>query len=310
MTLSYLTMVDNEGRTLLRELLRIKRKHMGKEAHLDADDAVDYERGLLMRKQLDKAPVLREGIMRYLSAKSGLSNRTRTEYGTYLRKVLRIAGHLSGINLAKINADQWQDVLQQVYPTAAGRNKARRLLHGFYAFTAAQGWTTYNPIDTFPPENEKERVIRIMQPTQLKKLLQELLQPMYAGIAPAIGFMLWEGMRVNELKRKNWEDVQYRQLCPTLQQWLRLFPGHYHGSIIPGNWVVAWRKLRRTIGISDWRNETLFHTYIVYHLSYFRNPDILTEKHRQLNIAALKQRYGDISKIRYEDAAEYWNLNW
>lgn len=303
-------MTNDLEKALLQELLRIKQEYRGKEAKLSIEDAGFYERGLQLHRQQTKAPVLRESIKRYLAAKSDLCNRSRAEYGTYLRKVLRLTSSLSEKSLGEISSVQWKEVLQQIYPTVAGRNKARRLLHGLYAFAIKQDWVPHNPLDAFPPENTEERHVRILQPIQLKKLRQELLKPMFAGIAPAIGFMLWEGERVNRLKHMQWQEIRLHELSPILQKWLNLFPKHYHGSLIPGNWITAWRKLRSNIGINDWQNETLFHTYVVYHLSYFRNPESLMKKHRNLKKAVIDQRYRDFSNIHYEDAADYWNADW
>lgn len=293
---------------LLQAILRIKRQLLGNDERLEEEDAADYERGLRLRLQLAKAPGLQEGIRRYLEAKSSeLSKRSRAEYGTYLRKILRLAETLAETSLAEISPEQWGEILKAVYPTAAGRNKARRLLHGLYAYAAEQGWTPYNPIDRLSPEYAAERPVRILQPAQINILLQNLRKPAYVGIAPAIGFMLWEGKRVSQLKEMNWENIVTENLSQALKNWLSLFPAHYRGGIIPGNWITAWRRLRRETGMHDWQNDTLFHTFVVYHLSYFKKPDLLTEKIKSLSRENMEKRYGSITKINYTDAASYWN---
>ncbi len=294
-------------RKLVEGILRIKRQLLGKEACLEAADAADYERGLMLRLQLAKAPGLREGIHRFLEAKSELSKRSRAEYGTYLRKILRLNRQMAETNLAEISPQQWGEILKSVYPTAAGRNKARRLLHGLYAYAAEQGWTPYNPIARLSPEHAGDRAICILQPEQVTALLTNLREPAYAGIAPAIGFMLWEGIRVSRLKQMYWEHVDTEHLSQPLKNWLSLFPAHYSGCIVPRNWISAWRKLRKDTGILDWHNDTLFHTYVVYHLSYFKKPALLTEKFKNLSRENMEKRYGSITKISRKDAANYWN---
>ena len=303
-------MITEEETALLFELKKMKEKHCGRGITLTVDDAMDYETGLLLRLRRTKSPSLREAITRYLNAKSGLSRRSRAEYGTYLRRILRESGDAAEKKLSEINVDEWRSILQKTYPTPAGRNKARRLLHGLHEYAIVHKWITHNHIYELSTETEIKRALSILKPNQIQALLRTLLQPHYTSLAAAVGFMLWEGSRVCELKKQDWEDVHLPLLSPALQQWLHRLPKQYHGPIIPSNWTIQWRSLRAEAGLTDWQNDTLRHTYAFYHLNYYHKPEELTERFKRLSSGDIVKQLNSHGKISREEAAAYWTGAW
>ncbi len=295
---------------LLTEIRRIKRKYCGSEAELVPEDARDYETGLSARLLESKSPIFRHVIPHYLKAKSILSRRSRAEYGTYLRKVMRKAEGISESRLSEIKTEHWYNIIRNVYPTPAGRNKARRLLHGLYEYAMEQSWVSYNPICAVKIEATEQQKIKVLQPHQIKALLTELQKPTYAGIAVTVGFLLWEGIRLADLRQLRWEKIKIHQLNFVLQRWLDKFPIQYHGSVVPRNWIPRWRKLREAVGLVPWQNDTLQHTYAAYHLCFHRNPNLLTEKFKRMSAQEISARFSNASDISHQDAAEYWSGAW
>lgn len=295
---------------LLEEIKRIKRKYCGENAELMLEDAEDYEKGLLARLNESKSPEFRRAVEVYLEAKSALSKRTKAEYGTYLRKVMRQSADMTERKISEIKTEHWGSIIREVYPTAAGRNKARRLLHGLYEFAMQRAWVSYNPIHALDTEYAEQRAACIMTPQQIKALLTELQKPRFIGIAAAVGFMLWEGFRYAELRELRWEKVSLHQLNTVLQLWLSKLPKQYHGAIVPRNWVQRWREIRSAIGLSPWQNDTLRHTYAAYHLRFHNNPDELADKFRRLSPHEINDRFSAEEKISHHDAICYWSDAW
>lgn len=301
-----MTATKQTERTLLAEMKRIKKLYCGEEACLTADDAVYFEAGLREMMKLDAVLSLQQVISGYLDAKSSLSRRSRAEYGTYLRRVLRINPDLGRGKLAEISPEVWEEVLQNTYPTPAGRNKARRLIHGLYEYALAKKWATHNPVRQMTIEKEPERELSVLAPEQIQTMLQWLLRPKYQSIAAAVGFMLWDGLRPCDIGRTRWEDLQRELLPPALKRWLDRLPQHYHGPIAPANWAQQWRYLRQAAGLLPWKNDTLRHTYAVYHLKRYNNPNILTRRFKHMNSQQIHRRFGQYNDISSEDVQRFW----
>ena len=301
-----MTAAEQEESALLAEMRRIKKLYCGEEAVLTADDAVYYEAGIREMKKLDAVLSLHQVISLYLDAKSSLRVRSRAEYGTYLRRILRLNPNIGKEKLTRISPEAWEDVLQNTYPTPAGRNKGRRIVHGLYEYAIAKKWASHNPVRRVSVEKAPQRELCVLSPEQIQTLLQWLLRPKYMSIAPAVGFMLWDGLRPCDIGRTRWEDLRRDLLPPALKHWLDKLPQQYHGSIAPANWTQQWRNLRQAAGLLPWKNDTLRHTYAVYHLKRYNNPNLLTQRFKHMNGQQIRQRFGHYKGISPEDVQGFW----
>lgn len=301
-----MTAANREEEALLAELRRIKKHYCGADAQLSVADAVYYECGLKEQRQLDVVLSLHQAIETYLASKSSLSRRSRAEYSTYLRRLLRLNPETGREKLADILPESWENILKTTFPTPSGRNKARRLLHGLYEHAIAHKWATRNSVRKVAVENEPERALCVLSSEKIKVMLQWLLHPKYMSIAPAVGFMLWDGLRPCDINRTRWEDIQRDLLPPALKRWLDKLPQQYHGPIAPANWHQQWRYLRQAAGLLPWQNDTLRHTYAVYHLKRYNTPNTLTQRFKHMNSRQIRQRFGHYPGISTEDAQQFW----
>lgn len=304
--------LEKREEELLRAIKSIKKKHCGSESVLRVEDATDYENGLLLRLRREKSPTLRLAITTYLETKTELSVRSRAEYGTYLKKMVKKNPLIAEQAMATVETEQWQTLLKNTYPTAAGRNKARKLLHGMCEYATAQAWIAANPIGLIPVEPEQQKAPSLLSQNEIQNLLQKLQEQKYFCLASAIGFILWQGTRICELKRMRWEHIQRFRLTPVLQQWLKMFPTRYQGPILPANWVQKWRQLRRELGIRPQQSDTLRYTFAAYHLCFFQSPHQLAKHIKRLTDQKIEQLYTEIDRynISRSDAEAYWNGTW
>ena len=128
--------------SVLNRLLHIKSR-WEPQGGIDSETlAADYERGLRRRLQEEQSPTLEEALQHYLdSVRAELSARSISEYTSYFRRVSKQAPELAGLHVAAYRKEHCAELLHTVYPTAAGRNKARRLLHAFFEYACDREWT-------------------------------------------------------------------------------------------------------------------------------------------------------------------------
>lgn len=107
-------------------------------------------------------------------------------------------------------------------------------------FGVEEGWRGENPAAKITRPNLDETVIEILQPSQVKQLLDEASKPAYSDVYPALLLQLYAGARRSELPFITWEVIRdnYLRLDTTkirvkravslpanLQQWLALLKG-------------------------------------------------------------------------------------
>ena len=235
--------------SVLNRLLHIKSR-WEPQGGIDSETlAADYERGLRQRLQEEQSPLLEEALQHYLdSVRTELSARSISEYTSYFRRISRQAPQLAGLHVAAYRKEHCAELLHTVYPTAAGRNKARRLLHAFFEYACDREWTEYNPMARLKAETAEKAAPRIPSADQINTLLQLALQPRYRSIAAALGFLLWGKKRLSEIAMLRWEHIKRETLPAPLQHWLSLLPNQEHGRILPPDWRQQWHELRREAG--------------------------------------------------------------
>ena len=52
--------------------------------------------------------------------------------------------------------------------------------------------------------------------------------------------------------------------------------------------------------------DALRHTYAVYHLKQFNNPNILTRRFKHMNSQQIRRRFGHYNDISTEDVQNFW----
>ena len=138
---------------------------------------------------------------------------------------------------------------------------------------------------------------------------------------PAVGMMLYAGIRPHEVARLTWEQVDLEggtiSILPQhsktggarlvtihkpLARLLAQFRQEKTAKICPRQWVKHWCRLRTQAGWNTrnhrWQQDALRHTFASYHLRHFRSYSELQYEigHRDTNL--LRTRYVDMSGVR------------
>lgn len=177
----------------------------------------------------------------------------------------------------------------------------------------------------------REQRVHVLEPQEINTLLKAA--ELYEGgsCLPAVGLMLYAGIRPHEVVRLNWEHIDLEQgfisilprhsktggarrvsiLKPLKRILRRAIAQQPKGRICPRNWRKRWQDLRRQAGWdgeqAKWPQDTLRHTFASYHLSYFRDYTALQWEMGHCSSALLRSRYADTTSVR--DARAFWGVS-
>ncbi len=272
----------------------------------------------------------REAVEKSLQSRAERRNRTLAEIRQCCRRILRSHPELADMPVRRISPECCRELISQTYRTPPMQRKARRLLHGIFAFSLRHGWCSCNPVAAVDIPPVREKTVEVLSLAQVRRLLATVRRAEHLPCAPAVGLMLWAGIRPTELTRLRWEDVHVQDrvitidarhaktggarqvtLYPVLIRWLReTAPFRLpRAFIVPRAWVRRWRLLRLAAGFNDWHPDALRHTFASYHLKHFRDYKALQIDMGHADIQLLRTRYLGMRGITSEGAAAFWGMN-
>ncbi len=262
-----------------------------------------------------------------LLSRADRRSRTLAEIRQCCRRILRRHPDWAERPMRHITAADCRELITSTFDTPTTRRKARSLLHGIFAYAQRHGWCTGNPLRAVDLPSVRERPIAALSIAQVRRLLTAARQPEHLCCAPALGLMLWAGIRPVELERLRWQDIHFGErvinidarhsktggarlvtLYPILARWL-LKTSQYrlpNTPIVPRAWRRRWHALRQAAGFRQWNPDVLRHTFASYHLRHFRDYAALQIDMGHADIQLLRTRYLSMKGITAEGAAEFW----
>lgn len=261
-----------------------------------------------------------------LNERSERRSRTLAEIRSFCRRIIRENPTLEQKQLRTISAEFCHDLLTKTFHTQRQYAKARAVLHAIFACGVRHGWCSSNPLDLIPHPRPAEAEISPLPWCDIKKLLRTALKEPYRCCMPAVGLMLWAGIRPAELTRLQWQDIDWQErviclrpmhsktggcrhitLCPALMHWMRRSGIQSSGSICPPNWIRRWAALRRSAGLLQWQQDVLRHTFASYHLKRWHDLPLLQEEMGHRSARLLRTRYLSMRGITREHAKQFWS---
>lgn len=270
-----------------------------------------------------------EAARRLMEIKAGRSARTQQD----IRQCLRRLGEGSmGWNkrlLSSITLTDCAKRLEQAFPQPTRRVKARSVLCSLFNEGMRRDWCRENPAKGVELPFVREREIRALKPEEIERLLQTASAYQDGACLPAVGLMLYAGIRPWETSRLHWCDVDWDEgevivpakhsktgggrhvpMCPALRVILNQGQSmNPQSRICPANWINKWRELRRLAGFEHWQQDALRHTFASYFVKCYRDLNALQlfMGHSSLNL--LRTRYVNLRGLRLEDAHKFWYRN-
>ena len=268
-------------------------------------------------------------IEKFLEQKKDLRPASYREYKSVLRRMLRDSPEYTHRNVRSIRAKDCLAIISKGNPSAHTFDKARRLLHCFFAYALQHNWCSENPVSRLQAKKKKELTVPVLRLAEINRLLEAVTKPEHRDCAAAVGLMLWGGLRPTEVTRLRWVEVDLEDMVvrvlprvsktggarlvtiqPILLRWLKRFwpVEEGDGTVAPRNWVRRWQLLRHDADLIPWRADALRHTFASYHLRHFMDIQQLQLEMGHSTASLLFSRYLNLGFISKADAAAFWGL--
>lgn len=268
-----------------------------------------------------------------LEAKSHRRIRTVRDVKYTMDKLMRECPELKRRHMRSISAKDCLMYLERGFSTERQRHKGRVILNGIFSLAVKRGWCEDNPITKVDVPAIFEREIKSLLIDEVEHLLRTSLENEFSTCAPALGLMLYGGIRPTEASRLKWSDINMKEkivsilpvhsktgglrhvtIYPVLERWLAQFHDDYHPEdpICSVSWPFIWKDLRKKAGwgtgkhLKPWPQDCLRHSYASYHAKHFRNFSELQIEMGHRSSALLRTRYLNMRGVTKENADRFW----
>lgn len=245
-----------------------------------------------------------------LEARRDRRPRTLSDFRYLSKRLLTRCPGLARRRVRGITPAECETYLRQAFDTPRQRAKGHATLSAIFHTARRSGWCDTNPMQAVDKPRLREKEIRILSHSEIERLLTTAAQHSGGSCLPAVGLMLYAGLRPNEVARLHWRDVHLRHGCisihpqhsktggarlvtihPPLLKLLRGREGAAHERICPRSWGKHWRELHRAAGFTPWQPDVLRHTFASHHLASFRSYPALQLEMGHRSAALLRTRY-------------------
>lgn len=206
--------------------------------------------------------------------------------------------------------------------SAVSFNTYRRYLGLFFSFCLKQGWTESNPLQRVNTKNARNKVPRLLTPSDLRQILNAAND----NVRPAIAVQAFCGLRAAEVARLEWSDLLpsgniqigsdkaktgRRRLTPVPTLLLKyllsirkssgyIFGGEKGGNV--GTLQVSMKEVRKSLPGLKWGRNALRASALSYRLAETKDaaatalemgnsPTVLLRDYRELTTAEEAKRW-------------------
>ncbi len=253
----------------------------------------------------------------------------------FLNRLLRVPG-LAERPLRSMGVQECRQALEQAFAGSSHSfRKGRAIMHSIFAYGRRQQWCSHNPVAAIEVPRSEEKEIVPLTLEECRRLVEVAGTPDFRDCLPALGLMLFAGVRPGEVERLRWADVRCAEgvlaiaachsktggarrveLCPALCHMLRHCGRRVaHAaqvSLCPPRWQERWRRLRQAAGLASrqrpWVPDVLRHTFASYHVLTHCNLSSLQLQLGHRDSRLLMTRYLNLPGLRREDSPRFWRL--
>ncbi len=279
-------------------------------------------------QKFEKTVTFNEALEETLKAKSHRRPRTLSDIRQLGRRMIESNRGLSNRPLRAMSARECERIIEKAFDTPRQRFKAHAILSGIFTIGFRRGWCSENPVRKMDLPVIREKEIRVLSPGEVKKLLTASESCFDGSCAPAVGLMVYAGIRPEEITRLHWSDInlddgiislrprhsktggaRHVTIHPVLLSWLKRFRQHGGWAVCPPNWSNKWRHIRQCAGWAPgtWQHDYLRHTYASYHAKHFKNYNLQQTEMGQSSPHLLRTRYLNMSGVTAEGALDFWS---
>ena len=269
-----------------------------------------------------------DGFKIYLESKQHLRPDSIRDIRCIGNRLIRTSPELARRNFSELSVSECEEWLNAAFHTNPQFNKARTMLHGLFEFALRREWCDKNPIKLIVRRRIIEKEISPLSFPQIKNLLKTAKMPKHKECLPAIGLLMFAGVRPREVHRLTWEDIDLKEnsitihslcsktggvrqveICSSLKRLLAPFAnGQKNERVCPKNWQKRWRDIRNDSGFKNvWVQDILRHTYASYHAKRFKDLPRLQLNMGHYDLSLLRSRYVNMRGISNTDARNFFN---
>ena len=268
------------------------------------------------------------GFYQYLEGKCHLRSDSIRDIRYLGKRLIKSNPELSKCNFSEFNVSECEKWLSQTFSTPSQFNKARTMLHGVFEFATRREWCDKNPVKLIERRRIIEKEISPLSFSQIKNLIKTAKMPKHKECLPAIGLLMFAGVRPREVHPLTWKDIDLEEnsitihslcsktggvrqveICSSLKRLLAPFAnGQKNERVCPKNWQKRWRDIRNDSGFKNvWVQDILRHTYASYHAKRFKDLPRLQLNMGHYDLSLLRSRYVNMRGISHTDARDFFN---
>jgi integrase len=298
-------------------------------------DACDfYEAHLKKEKAKADSATVANLSAQWLAAKTISNNRIlRKDTVDDIRKTSKILEKNFGtLRILEITESSMQDYLDGLGVGFRAKQNRRNLFSQFFNWCKRQRFINENPLQNIQivvPEKEVQ-IFSVAECTTLMKTCETS----FPALVPYFAISLFAGLRPNECKLLQWEQIHIDELQitvlaptsktretrnvkiePTLKHWLESFTGKKEGFIVDQkSYRTQMEKLRIHLGYkvrgknpegAVWHCDICRHTMASYWLQKFNERGHLAEQMGN-SIKMIKKHYKQV--VKNSDTDKFWSI--
>lgn len=159
-----------------------------------------------LRRQLRTVSFAR-AVEAALEARQGRRARTLSDFRYFCRRLLKRCPGLAARRLRSLTAADCARYLAMAFATPRQYLKGRSILSGIFSTAIRRGWCAANPVQQVEIPHFPERPVPILNRQEMGRLLQTAARYAKGSCLPALGMMLYAGIRPHEVARLTWAQV-------------------------------------------------------------------------------------------------------
>ena len=269
---------------------------------------------------------IKNGFMLYLETKKNLRPESLRDIRYLGSRLIKSNPEFGETYFSELKPALCEQYLYSAFKTPSQFNKARTMLYGLFEFALKREWCDKNPIKLIEKQKVIEKEIIPLSNTQTESLLKNAENAKKRDCLPAVGLLLFAGIRPREVRRLKWKDidleegfitvrsqcsktggVRHVEIMPALKRILAKYKSDGKSAICPPDWNRKWKNIREESGFKGtWVQDVLRHTYASYFAKRYRDlPRLqLNMGHRDLSL--LRSRYVNMVGIKKSDAKAFF----
>mgnify|MGYP001216436704 CR=1 FL=1 len=256
-------------------------------------------------------------VSEYLEIKQGkgLSRRHLQDLKNRLGKFASFAGEKTASEIKPKQIEQW---LQQF--GGENYNNYLQRLHGLFNYGIKREYLAENPTKVIDKVKVAETEPAIFATEEIKALLNAVAR----RAVPYFAIGSFAGLRPREIERLDWTDIHLEEgyirvrpkvaktasnrlvdIQPNLRAWL-LPLSCESGPVTPPNLRKIREATQHKIGLTQWPQDGLRHSYASYHLAHFQNINELATQMGHTDTKLIFRHYRSV--VTKDEAAKFWEL--